>query len=210
MARYDVRKLMIASTFPARFLLATAALVLPLLAGGCGRTACFTWSAQEGQCPAQSEALAFFSSPTCPGQVIAVDSEATSDLDGQLCCYEVTARARAPEENCQGFGGASSSGRDEASAAFATSVGPGGFGGQSGVCLHCPEILEVPDKIPPCESSAKLFDQLITCACFQACSTACADSFCQADAASPGCAACMKDSTSQGCGEASNACASDF
>ena len=200
---------MIASTFPTRFFLATALLALPLLAGGCGRKACFTWSAQEGQCPAQSEALAFFVSPTCPGHVITVDSEATSDLDGQLCCYDVTSRDHEQEDSCQGLGGASPG--DEGSTGFSTSAIAGGFGGQGGTsCLRCPELLEIKEKIPPCASSATLLDQLVTCACFGVCGAACADSFCQSNAASQGCTACLQDSSAQGCGAASNACNADL
>ena len=119
---------------PSRLLLAAAVLALPLTGGGCGRRACFTWSASEGACPAQSEALTFFSSPSCPGRITSVESAPTNELDGGLCCYEVLGNEQVDESSCQGFGGSNSGGVSSGfggsvtsvSFAASTSVGPGG------------------------------------------------------------------------------------
>ena len=209
------------STLPARLLLATAALLLPLLGGGCERTACFTWSAAEGPCPARSEALRFFSSTTCPGHVISVDGEATSPLEGQLCCYAVSERphSRGDDDHTScgdGFGGDSSV--VAVSSAFTTSVGQGGFGAQSSsdgsgdpTCQRCPELFKnMSDGPVPCGPSLQLFDLLFTCACVDACGAVCGDSFCQGTVASPECGACMEESTAQGCGSELTACTFDF
>lgn len=212
---------MLYRSLPARLLFTASVLALPLAASGCGRTACFTWSTQEGTCPAQSEALAFFSNPLCPGQITAVDSEATSDLDGKLCCYEVTAREDSEEANCQGFGGASSGGSkavgNGGSVGFAVSTGGdvGGAGpsttgaGGGAPCARCSEVIGVTTPTEFCDGSAELFKDLIGCACSGPCGAACADNFCPGNPASSECAVCIQD-PSQGCGNQLTACVNDL
>jgi hypothetical protein len=75
-------------------LLAAAALLV--VGSGCADEACFSWTAQEGACPSQDEALQFFVPPGCFGGIESVDSdgefiEAPDDqVPGDLCCYTVT------------------------------------------------------------------------------------------------------------------------
>src|SRR5262245_26750722 len=63
---------------------------------GCSDEACFSWTKQEGSCPAQTEAIQFFSVPGCNSDVESVDSEGEYVVDdedpiaGDLCCYTVT------------------------------------------------------------------------------------------------------------------------
>lgn len=63
---------------------------------GCTDEACFSWTAAEGACPAQAEAMQFFRSGNCEGPVKSVDSDgefivADDDpIPGDLCCYTVT------------------------------------------------------------------------------------------------------------------------
>jgi hypothetical protein len=209
---------MISRTLSSRLLLAAAVLALPFTGGGCGRTACFTWSTQEGACPAQSEALAFFSNPLCPGQITAVDSEPVNEYDGKLCCYQVTAREQTDEGLCQGFGGSSSGGQGfggSSSSPVSTGVGQGGFGGASTTgqgggttCARCGEEIGTTSPALLCDGSAELFKELIDCACSGACGAVCADNFCAGNPASSDCAVCLQDA-SLGCGNQLTACAND-
>lgn len=195
---------------PSRLLLAAAVLALPLTGGGCGRRACFTWSTQEGSCPAQSEALQFFSTPRCPGQITSVESAPTHELDGTLCCYEVTADEKAIEPGCQGFGGANSTGREESvSFAAATSGGQGGAGGDP-TCARCAEAIDNFAGVSICtDTTAHLLDALLTCACSTTCADPCIDSFCSSASPSPECTVCLLD-TSLGCGNEFDACLNDL
>lgn len=43
--------------------LALAAPALLLLAGGCGKRACFHWTELEGACPSSDDAYVFFQNP---------------------------------------------------------------------------------------------------------------------------------------------------
>jgi hypothetical protein len=91
-----------------------AALVVPALANGAcnSRTACLAYSqpeyaANNNSCLSQSDALATFTSPGCPGSIASVDGPGT--FDGEICCYPVT---YAPvDQSCDqtdtGFGGSS-------------------------------------------------------------------------------------------------------
>lgn len=64
-------------------------LVLPLLAAGCAKTACFKWTELEGACPAQQAALVYFQEPACHySEIKSVDSDGFFDEDA--CCYDVT------------------------------------------------------------------------------------------------------------------------
>jgi|HubBroStandDraft_6_1064221.scaffolds.fasta_scaffold226621_2 hypothetical protein len=109
--------------------------VLPLSSGACGRTACFEYSPSEYAathgCPSQSSALQNFTSPTCPGAVLSVDSAGTYE-DGELCCYSVTQQdidLVGAGGSCPGFGGSGGSGGTGATGAFGgDTTGFGGFG----------------------------------------------------------------------------------
>jgi hypothetical protein len=72
-----------------------AALVIPVVANGaCGsRTACIAFTQAEfaangNSCLAPSDALASFTSASCPGSIVSVDGAGT--FDGEICCYPVT------------------------------------------------------------------------------------------------------------------------
>ncbi|WP_437982523.1 hypothetical protein [Sorangium sp. So ce117] len=72
-----------------------AALALTLATAGCGKVGCFDyteieWTENGGACPSQEEALAYFGSDSCGGEVESVDSEA--EYDGDYCCYDITKR----------------------------------------------------------------------------------------------------------------------
>ncbi|HEY4119132.1 MAG TPA: hypothetical protein VGM56_14800 [Byssovorax sp.] len=71
------------------FALAAAAALVALAAlPACGPDrACFEWTAAQGDCPAQEDALTFFGG-LC-SDVASVDS-GPELLDGTLCCYDVT------------------------------------------------------------------------------------------------------------------------
>ncbi|AUX33450.1 MULTISPECIES: hypothetical protein [Sorangium] len=76
--------------------LALAAPALLLLAGGCGKRACFHWTELEGACPSSDDAYVFFQNPGCLSSIESIDSE--GDFDGELCCYDVTTVDTGDEE----------------------------------------------------------------------------------------------------------------
>jgi hypothetical protein len=196
-------------TLPSRSLLAAAVLALPLTAG-CGRKACFTWTAQEGTCPAQSEALEFFSDPRCPGRITSVESAPTSELDGELCCYAVTANEDVDEGGCAGFGGANSSGSFDESSVFAASGGFDGGGPIPPSCVSCGAALKVGVfASTPCnEATGTLVNDLLSCACNGNCSAPCGGDLCGGSAPGSECFVCLQDST-QGCAKELDACFAD-
>ena len=189
-------------------MLFTAAIAaLSFTGGGCGREACFTWSPTEGACPAQSEALTFFTNPECPGKITSVESDGTSTLEGTLCCYQVTAREQTDEALCQGFGGASSSD----SSSFVSSTGQGGVSsgqGGSSSCAHCGEVLAVTQPQPVCPESEALFNAFFDCACSGACATECGDNFCASAPTTMTCFTCLDDTA--GCQKEFAICANDI
>ncbi|WP_438033556.1 hypothetical protein [Sorangium sp. So ce204] len=67
-----------------------AALALTLATAGCDKVGCFEWTEIEGACPSQEEALAYFGSDSCGGEVESVDSE--PEYDDGYCCYDITKR----------------------------------------------------------------------------------------------------------------------
>lgn len=198
---------------PSRLLLAAAVLALPLLGSGCGRKACFTWTAHEGACPAQSEALPFFSDPRCPGQITSVESAPTSELDGELCCYDVIADENATEADCSGgFGGANGTGGFGQSSAFtgvtSAAAGQGGAGGTTS-CAHCADSLDEGQQAVLCnDTTAFLVKTLQQCACTGGCSMPCENDFCAGLFMSPQCFACLQEE-GQGCTDALDACFAD-
>jgi hypothetical protein len=198
---------MTSSMLSSRLLFAASLVALPLLGGGCGREACFTWTAVEGSCPAQAEALPFFSNPKCPGKVLSVDSEATSQLGAELCCYQVTQREATDEANCQGFGGAGST----ESSNFVSSTGQGGFSsgqGGSSSCAQCGDVLAVMQPKPICPESEALFKAFVDCACSGVCAADCGDSFCASVDTSMTCFTCLEDKA--GCMMEFSACANQL
>jgi hypothetical protein len=72
------------------------ALAVIAACAGCTDEACFSWTAAEGACPAQDEAMQFFQSGNCGSPIESVDSDgefvvAEDDpIPGDLCCYSVT------------------------------------------------------------------------------------------------------------------------
>lgn len=200
---------MLFRTLPSRLFFAAAVLALPLAGSGCGRKACFTWTAAEGVCPAQSEALRFFSDPRCPGRVTSVESEPSLELDGKLCCYEVVANDAVDERGCGGFGGANSSGSFDESSAFAVS---GGFGGSPPTppCVTCGQAVDNIFGSPFCtDTTATLVNTLFACACSERCSAVCESDFCTSVPPGEECSVCLKD-PDQGCGKELEACFADF
>jgi hypothetical protein len=203
---------MTSSNLSSRLLFAAAIVALAFTGGGCGREACFTWSQVEGSCPAQADALPFFTNPKCPGKVLSVDSEGASSLDGTLCCYQVTQRELTDESLCQGFGGASPS----ESSSFVSSTGQGGFGaasttgaGGSASCAHCSDAFGfAPTQQPLCPGSDALFKTMFGCACGGACSADCGDTFCAGNPTGMACFTCLEDKA--GCQAEFSACANDL
>lgn len=196
-----------------RLLFAAATVALSFTVTGCGRQACFTWTEAEGSCPAQAEALPFFTSPDCPGKVVSVDSEATRRLDLGLCCYDVTERELSNESLCGngGFGGAGST----ESSGFVSSTGQGGSSavstsgaGGSAQCSHCSDAFEFAPMQPLCPGSELLFKTMSGCACGGACSADCSDSFCAGSSTSMACFTCLEDKA--GCMMEFSACANDL
>ena len=199
---------------PSRSLLVAAVLALPFVGTGCGRKACFTWTTQEGACPAQSEALVFFSNPRCPGRITSIESAPTSEHDGELCCYEVIADEKATEGECPGgFGGANTGSFDESSAFAVSTVGQGGFGAgpvEPPPCAHCAQALDGVFMTLPCDGvTTDLINTLFACACKGACSTSCQNDLCVSESAGPECIACLQE-PSQGCGDEFKACLNDI
>ena len=70
--------------------------VMAAASAGCADEACFSWTKDEGACPAQEEALQFFVPVGCTGAIESVDSDGEFIVDeedafaGDLCCYTVT------------------------------------------------------------------------------------------------------------------------
>jgi hypothetical protein len=188
-------------------------LALPLTSAGCGQTACFTWSEDEGACPAQRSALEFFQNPMCPTSIVSVDSE--GDHSNDLCCYAVTKK--------ESPGGSF----DEASCGLlppGSSGGVGGFGGTAvtvgsgstlpdeppSSCRHCAQVLANPTSFSPlfCSGSQPLFDTVRACLCEGACTSSCSGNFCMNRASDSACLSCLADSAT-GCGAEFDKCAND-
>ncbi|WP_437504683.1 hypothetical protein [Sorangium sp. So ce1099] len=70
--------------------LSLAVLSLAVATAGCGKVGCFEWTELEGACPSQEEALDYFGSDDCQGEIESVDSE--PEYDGDYCCYDITKR----------------------------------------------------------------------------------------------------------------------
>lgn len=191
-------------TYRAFFLVLMGLPFVPL-AGGCGRTACFQWSAAEGACPGAEEALTFFGDP-CGGTVQAVEGEGF--FDGQLCCYPVTQidRGRFEAGDCTG-GAGGAGGVSPSSSVVSTSVGGGPM--QCETCAQALSGKTIFDHGMLCPGSDAIFDGLISCLCSEVCAMACTDSLCVGAIPSDVCIDCASD-TAQGCGDLLNTCANDI
>lgn len=183
-----------------------ALLAIPLSSASCAHTACFLWSAEAGECPAQNEALARFSSPDCGGVVQSVDGQGS--FDGQLCCYPVTQIGSSDfgvgdcniiEEPPSGVGGATTG-----------TSGVGGVGGSP--CTSCANGILGSTLDPPslCPAAQMLFDQLFFCACKGPCAAQCGDNVCSSQPGSQECGNCVTTPDPDGCADEFNACSNDL
>jgi hypothetical protein len=74
--------------------LVTVALAIPFATNGaCGsRTACIEYTQAEytaaGSCLSPADALATFTTESCPGSIVSVNGPGS--FDGEICCYPVT------------------------------------------------------------------------------------------------------------------------
>jgi hypothetical protein len=192
-------------------ILLTLALVLPMLKIGCvGRVStnrkCFAWTKAEGACPAQTEAIDFFSGDgSCPPPVQSVESE--GEFLGDRCCYEVTDSDANPGCMPSGAGGAGGPG---VSTAFAAGVGGSG-------CVRCSthatQVFQGLPFVPPCWESPEsepLWNTLFDCLCTGPCQSACSASVCSGvNSSTTQCFDCAAD-TSVGCGDELTACTNDL
>lgn len=189
---------------------------------GCSEGACFQWTATEGVCPAQADALTFFEEPTCHfSDIKTVDSD--GEFEDNACCYAVTKY----DDNDERFFTC-----DGSSAGVGVTVGGGGFGGggvggapgvgggpqvasSSGVgggtsmCVGCAEAMTSGSTEELCPASKELYDAFQACACNGPCASVCSDS-CAAmmPSQSQACSDCLADPMA-GCGEPFAACAND-
>jgi hypothetical protein len=178
-------------------------LALPSALSGCGQTACFVWTEQEGVCPGASEALQFFNQEGCAGHVSSV--EGPGSFDGQLCCYPVSYRDTYQVCSEPGVGGD-------------IGVSPGnpvgGVGGVGGTppCTICEEGLVDPGTATQilCPDSFDAFDALFVCGCSGPCASACEGAWCFLEGpASDACVECMKLAAPDGCAAELDVCLTD-
>lgn len=193
-----------------RAFFAAAVLVLPVSAASCGRTACFQWTAAEGSCPAQDEAMQFFHEPKCPGAVVTVDSEGS--FDGELCCYAVTQEEIAFDffdTPCVGSGAGGFGGSNNVGSSVV--VGAGGALPSPG-CFQCGDTLfGGVTALDLCSFSLELFDALFSCSCVPdgACTNICAGDLCGgAGFVGDACFSCLSESPE--CAVQLDECINDF
>lgn len=196
---------------------ASAAIVLPTISAGCSRTSCIVYSKAEydvhASCPAQKDALPYFTDATCPGPVISVDGEGVFDLnadnaDHSLCCYPVTQQTIELDDqrvDCIVTGTGGTGGFE-----IGGSSGVGGVGGGFAGCFTCSQVLSAkisadPDLICP-ELSDPWFS-LQACACAQGsgCFAQCELNLCQNTPVSIDCSNCLSG-TSNMCTDAVDEC----
>jgi hypothetical protein len=206
------------------FLLAGTAITLSASSGGCGRTACFVYTLAEydragGTCPAQKDALADFTDPSCAGPVISVDgagefSLLSTDPTGQngLCCYSVTQEDVTPTfaGGCTGPGHGGAGGAGGTGGVAGTSVVEVGVGagGTSGGCVTCNQVLMGASMNQICDMIAMAaWSTLQSCLCGDAglCAAVCSLNVCQMQPITSECASCVL-STNGGCGPQLMAC----
>jgi hypothetical protein len=188
-------------------MLVALAAAMPFAAGGgCGRTACFAFSAEayakNGMaCPAQADALPNFTDSQCPGPVVSVDG--AGSFDGELCCYPVTEEDIQP--NCgqgasqstgvgfgaSGVGGFGVSGVGGGSS-FGVSTASAGGGPPPSCKSSCAEAITRGGE--PCATGLGPYQALQQCAGCNATATPCfapCGSFCHEAALDPMCSACL-------------------
>jgi hypothetical protein len=209
----------------ARLALALAALCVPLVSAGCGKTACFEWTAAEGTCPSQDEALIFFEEPFCGTNAFeSIDSDGS--FEDNACCYDVTENDDDYPYSCGDTTGVSVGVGPIAVSAVTSSstVGVGGMGGSSSTsqggaggaggsggimgCIRCGEAISGGDPGMLCSNSMEFYDKYMQCMCTGACAMACTDA-CMMMPMSMACQDCMGDTVS-GCGNELSACANDL
>jgi hypothetical protein len=174
------------------------ALLPPVAASGaCGsRNACFQYTQAEfnvnNSCPDPSSALASFTDPNCPGDIISVDGPGT--FDGQICCYPVT---YGDITSSCGMGGANTG-----TTGTTTFPGTTGTTGTGTTTLMCPPTCAASvnsDDSAPCGSTSSFdaWQALQPCACggftFDGggtCGLSCG-SFCQSLGLDPTCSSCL-------------------
>lgn len=191
---------------------------------GCTERACFQWTAAEGACPSQPDALKFFEDPNCgAGEIESVDSNGEYE-DDEVCCYDVTKRDDTYGYECVpvpdsgssvvavgvaasssggGFSGVGGAGQGGVS----TGTGMGGAGG-GGPCIGCLQALSGGNTSDLCAASLVLYQNLVDCQCMGACAMACGDNQCMGVLPSMECDACTQDSVN-GCGVPQSECLSD-
>jgi hypothetical protein len=178
---------------------AAATVLLPIKAGGCGRTACITFSQAKydkngGSCPSSADAMTRFNGPCGGGVISAVNGDGI--FDGEFCCYDVMT-----DDSFIGdcFGG------------FAGSPGTAGFGGIGGVgggplpCDPCSTALTQGVFNPLCGgNSQSTFSALQSCGC-SFCPTECNQTLCSDVALDTTCGDCL----SVNCGTEFTDCSND-
>jgi hypothetical protein len=197
-----------------RMALAAMVLSVPFAgSGGCGSsTACFQFTRQEFavhmSCPSQTDAMANFTDPSCPGPVVSVDGPGS--FDGQLCCYPVTYDDINPDCGNSNSGGSTGSGPTGTFPGVAVGVGAGPASSSSSSTgtgtsceATCASALATGGSVAPCSFNGAAVsawnDLLGTCACggftgdagALGCESDCI-SFCQALGIDPGCMSCLQ------------------
>lgn len=195
-----------------------------LLGAGCSDGACFRWTEEEGACPAQEDAMAFFEDPTCHfSDIRSVESD--GEFEDDACCYAVIKWDDTDERifDCgptmtvtavgvggfggggSGVGGAPGTG---GGVLVSSSVGQG-EGGAMPVCIRCPDALMMDgDPKALCPESVAIYDEVQACACNGPCAGVCAESCSTMESPSQECIECLGDSM-KGCGEPFAACTND-
>lgn len=181
--------------------LAGVTVVLPVAGAGCGRTACFVYSQAEhdahGTCPAQQDALPFFSSASCPGLVVSVDGAGVFDLNDtrpadSLCCYPVTQQdVELADDRIDclptGVGGTFGGGTDFGAG------GSFGVGGGFGECFTCEQLASgaSPDLVCPESLDAWIALQGCACASSSTCASTCELNLCAGTPSTAECQGCL-------------------
>jgi len=174
---------------------AGAMILLPFKAGGCGRSACFTFSKAShdamGSCPSAADAMARFNGPCGSGAISAVQGDGA--FDGEFCCYDVVQDDSFAGDCFGGFGGGVDVG------------GVGGVGG-SPPCITCGVAASEGVFAPLCGGlSQSLWSDLQSCGC-DLCADACSQSICIDLPVDMSCAPCLQTS----CGTEIVDCSNDI
>jgi hypothetical protein len=173
---------------------AGAMILLPLKAGGCGRTACITFSKAKydamGTCPSPDEAMKRFTDNCGSGSITSVQGAGV--FDGEFCCYDVVQDDSTIIGDCFGGVGGVSTGTVGGFGGVGGTAGFGGFGGGP-PCTRCSEAVISGVNSPLCDSSTVLFGDLAMCAC-SSCGDVCSQSICIDLPVDSNCNACLQQS----------------